>query len=94
MAQEVEAVMPAAVVRGSDGYLLVDYDRLGLRMQTWQEWWPPAKKFRRSPRSSRETESEAAPSRNAKARARGPGLEWVAAAPIAGRLAEIAAQAG
>jgi hypothetical protein len=38
MAQEVEAVMPDAVVRGSNGYLWVYYDRLGLRMQTWDEW--------------------------------------------------------
>jgi len=38
MAQEVAAVVPAAVVRGPDGYLLVDYARLGLRMQTWSEW--------------------------------------------------------
>jgi hypothetical protein len=38
MAQDVEAVMPEAVLRGSDGYLLVNYDRLGLRMQTWDEW--------------------------------------------------------
>ena len=38
MAQEVEAVMPDAVVRGSDGYLRVNYDKLGLRMQTFEEW--------------------------------------------------------
>lgn len=38
MAQEVEAVMPEAVVRGSDGYLRVHYDMLGIRMQTWEEW--------------------------------------------------------
>jgi hypothetical protein len=38
MAQEVEAVMPDAVVRGDDGYLRVFYERLGLRMQTWEEW--------------------------------------------------------
>ena len=38
MAQEVEAIMPDAVVRGSDGYLRVYYDRLGLRMQAWEEW--------------------------------------------------------
>lgn len=38
MAQEVEAVMPDAVVRGSDGYLRVFYDRLGLRMQAWEDW--------------------------------------------------------
>ena len=38
MAQEVEAIMPDAVVRGSDGYLRVYYDRLGLRMQSWEDW--------------------------------------------------------
>ena len=38
MAQEVQAVMPEAVVRGSDGYLLVNYDRLGIHMQTWDAW--------------------------------------------------------
>jgi hypothetical protein len=38
MAQEVEAVMPEAVVRGGDGYLRVYYERLGLRMQTWDAW--------------------------------------------------------
>jgi len=37
MAQEVQAVMPEAVVRGSDGYLRVYYNRLGIRMQTWNE---------------------------------------------------------
>src|SRR5258707_8439302 len=31
IAQEVQTVMPAAVVRGSDGYLRVFYDKLGLR---------------------------------------------------------------
>jgi hypothetical protein len=38
MAQEVQAVEPDAVVRGTDGYLRVNYDRLGLHMQTWEEW--------------------------------------------------------
>ena len=38
MAQEVEAIRPDAVVRGGDGYLRVDYARLGLRMQGWEEW--------------------------------------------------------
>jgi hypothetical protein len=38
MAQEVAAVMPEAVRRGADGYLRVDYSRLGLRLQTWDEW--------------------------------------------------------
>ncbi len=38
MAQEVEKVMPEAVARGADGYLRVDYQRLGLRLMTWHEW--------------------------------------------------------
>jgi len=38
MAQEVQAVLPEAVERGKDGYLLVDYDRLGIRMETWDHW--------------------------------------------------------
>jgi hypothetical protein len=38
MAQEVAAIEPAAVVRGADGYLRVSYARLGLRLQTWQQW--------------------------------------------------------
>ena len=38
MAQEVAEVVPEAVRRGADGYLRVDYSRLGLRLQTWDEW--------------------------------------------------------
>ena len=38
MAQEVQTVMPEAVVRGSDGYLRVFYDKLGLKFQTYDEW--------------------------------------------------------
>lgn len=38
MAQEVRLLMPDAVVHGADGYLRVDYDRLGTRMMTWHEW--------------------------------------------------------
>jgi hypothetical protein len=38
MAQEVAAVMPEAVQRGADGYMRVDYARLGLRMQTSDQW--------------------------------------------------------
>lgn len=45
MAQEVQAVMPEAVLRGRDGYLLVNYDRLGLRMQTWDEWLASGQKI-------------------------------------------------
>jgi hypothetical protein len=38
MAQEVAAVMPEAVQSGADGYMRVDYARLGLRLQTWDQW--------------------------------------------------------
>ena len=38
MAQEVAAIVPDAVVRASNGYLAVCYDRLGLRMQTLEQW--------------------------------------------------------
>jgi Protein of unknown function (DUF3300) len=38
MAQEVQTVMPAAVVRGSDGYLRVFYDRLGVKFETYDQW--------------------------------------------------------
>jgi hypothetical protein len=38
MAQEVQAVMPEAVMRGRDGYLRVFYEKLGLRLQTYDEW--------------------------------------------------------
>jgi hypothetical protein len=38
MAQEVQAVMPAAVTRGRDGYLRVRYDKLGLEFETYDQW--------------------------------------------------------
>jgi hypothetical protein len=38
IAQEVQTIMPEAVIRGSDGYLRVDYDRLGLKFQTYDRW--------------------------------------------------------
>ena len=38
MAQEVMKVVPMAVVQGADGYLRVDYARLGLKFQTWDQW--------------------------------------------------------
>ncbi len=43
MAHEVEKVMPEAVARGADGYLRVDYQRLGLRLMTWHEWTESSK---------------------------------------------------
>ena len=38
MAQEVAFVHPDAVVLGPDGYLRVDYGRLGMKMMTLPEW--------------------------------------------------------
>jgi hypothetical protein len=38
MAQEVLKVVPGAVSRSADGYLRVDYGKLGLRLETWDEW--------------------------------------------------------
>jgi len=38
LAQEVQSIVPSAVTRGRDGYLLVDYDELGLAFMTWDEW--------------------------------------------------------
>jgi hypothetical protein len=38
IAQEVQSVMPAAVLRGSDGYLRVSYDKLGVTFQSYDRW--------------------------------------------------------
>ena len=38
MAQEVERLMPDAVTRGSDGYLRVYYEKLGLKFRTYRDW--------------------------------------------------------
>ena len=38
LAQEVQQVVPDAVTRGSDGYLRVDYEKLGLKFQTYRQW--------------------------------------------------------
>jgi Chaperone of endosialidase len=38
MAQDVQKVEPRAVTKGSDGYLRVYYERLGLRFQTYSDW--------------------------------------------------------
>jgi hypothetical protein len=34
----VQAIVPAAVVRGRDGYLRVFYDKLGLTFETYDRW--------------------------------------------------------
>jgi hypothetical protein len=38
MAQDVEKIDPGAVSRDWDGYLRVDYDRIGVKFMTWKEW--------------------------------------------------------
>jgi hypothetical protein len=38
MAQEVQALIPGAVMRGSDGYLRVYYEKLGLKFRTYRDW--------------------------------------------------------
>ncbi|HVA15094.1 MAG TPA: tail fiber domain-containing protein [Stellaceae bacterium] len=38
MAQEVETITPEAVMRAADGYLRVNYGRLGLNLLTLEEW--------------------------------------------------------
>ena len=38
MAQEVQTVMPDAVTRGSDGYLRVYYQKIGVKFQTYDQW--------------------------------------------------------
>jgi Chaperone of endosialidase len=38
IAQEVQTVMPKAVVRDRDGSLRVFYDRLGIKFQTYEHW--------------------------------------------------------
>ena len=44
MAQEVQFIKPDAVTRGPDGYLRVHYDKLGLRMETWDAWMASGQK--------------------------------------------------
>ena len=38
MAQEVQKIDPSAVSYDRQGYLMVDYDRIGLKFMTWKEW--------------------------------------------------------
>jgi Protein of unknown function (DUF3300) len=38
IAQEVQSVMPGAVTRGRDGYLRVDYRKLGIKFRTYEDW--------------------------------------------------------
>ena len=53
MAQEVQTIMPEAVARGSDGYLRVNYELLGLHMQTWEEWMASGERIPATAASSR-----------------------------------------
>jgi hypothetical protein len=38
IAQEVQRIVPGAVSRGRDGYLRVNYARLGIGFMTWNAW--------------------------------------------------------
>jgi hypothetical protein len=38
IAQDVQTIMPKAVIRDRDGYLRVFYDKLGLNFQTYDQW--------------------------------------------------------
>jgi hypothetical protein len=38
MAQEVQTILPAAVMRGKDGYLRVAYDEVGVQFQSYRQW--------------------------------------------------------
>ncbi|ABE61749.1 conserved hypothetical protein [Nitrobacter hamburgensis X14] len=38
IAQEVQSLVPQAVTRGSDGYLRVYYEKLGLKLRTYSDW--------------------------------------------------------
>ena len=38
MAQEVQNVLPRAVVRGRDGYLRVFYDQIDVKFETYDQW--------------------------------------------------------
>jgi hypothetical protein len=50
LAQEVAKVAPAAVRRGLDGYLRVNYRRLDLKFMTWSEWLDRAPVTEASPK--------------------------------------------
>ena len=52
LAQEVMGIVPSAVSVGRNGYLQVDYDRLGLKFMTWETW------LRHNGASSRSAESD------------------------------------
>jgi hypothetical protein len=51
MAQEVAEIVPDAVARDADGYLRVDYVRLGMNLQTWDEWTGSTRPVRFQPRA-------------------------------------------
>ena len=38
IAQEVQMLRPDAVMRGRDGYLRVDYDKLGIKFSSYRAW--------------------------------------------------------
>jgi hypothetical protein len=45
IAQEVQNLMPQAVIRGRDGYLRVYYEKLGLKLRTYNDWFAAGAKI-------------------------------------------------
>jgi len=50
IAQEVQTIMPDAIVRGQDGYLRVFYEKLGLKLQTYDHGFESGARVPTSPR--------------------------------------------
>jgi hypothetical protein len=38
LVQDVEKLLPNAVVKDTQGFLWVDYDQLGIEFLTWEDW--------------------------------------------------------
>jgi hypothetical protein len=52
IAQEVQSLVPEAVTRGSDGYLRVHYEQLGLKFRSYTDWLARGAKIPTSPEVS------------------------------------------
>jgi hypothetical protein len=76
IAQEVQQVVPRAVTRDQDGYLRVNYDRLGVKFESYRHWLgsgakiPYAKKSRLPRDFETENVGTTQPQRNARGEGR------------------------
>jgi len=77
MAQEVALVRPDAVIQGTDGYLRVDYSRLGLRLMTWDEWAASGEKALKQTKAMSDSEMDKVTAGRAFASTPGPGISVV-----------------